>query len=165
MSGRKERWGPEAYAAVIKDIAAGVPLALALGGKDRPGRTSFYARLKEDAELSAAYDQAMQSRADVRIADLLDVNTRLLEGRIDPQSAKVVSENLRWLSSRENPRLYGDVAKMELTGRDGKDLLQGKAEISDFELARLVSYIMCKGQRPEPIDGGELVAIENEAST
>jgi hypothetical protein len=65
-SGRKERWGPEAYAAVIKDIGAGIPLASCLGGKDRPGRTSFYSRLKEDAQLAADYEAAMQQRAEAK---------------------------------------------------------------------------------------------------
>ena len=51
-TGRKERYTPEAYAAVIKDLADGIPLASALGGPDRPGRTAFYERLKTDPELA-----------------------------------------------------------------------------------------------------------------
>jgi hypothetical protein len=93
---------------------------------------------------------------------LLDVNQRLLDGRIDPQSAKVLSENLKWLSSKNNPKLYGDTHRTELTGRDGKDLLRSKEELSQFELARLLAYLLGRGQPPEPIDGGELVAIESE---
>ena len=49
-TGRKERYTPEAYAAVIKDLADGIPLANALGGPNRPGRTALYERLKTDPE-------------------------------------------------------------------------------------------------------------------
>ncbi len=161
MSGRKERYGPEAYAAVIKDIAAGIPLASCLGGRDRPGRTSFYARLKEDSQLAADYETAMQSRAEAQVDALMDVNQRLLEGRIDPQSARVLSDNLKWLSSKSNPRLYGDKNVTELTGRDGAPLL-AQPQMDDLELARFVSFIMGKGMRAGAIDQGDLLALPIE---
>lgn len=73
-TGRKERYTPEAYAAVIKDLADGIPLASALGGPDRPGRTAFYERLKTDPELAGDYESAMQQRAELQVDALLDVN-------------------------------------------------------------------------------------------
>lgn len=161
-SGRKERYSAEAYAEVIRLIGEGVPLSDALGGPDRPGKTAFYQRLKEDPSLNRDYETVLSMRASCRIDALLDVNARLLEGRIDPQSARVISDNLKFLAGKEDRARWGEVSRTELTGRDGKDLLSAKADISDFELARLISFIMGRGAQ-QTVDGGDLVAIESEA--
>jgi hypothetical protein len=122
-TGRKELHAPEAYYDVIRLIGEGVPLANALGGPDRPGRTRFYDRLKVDGELERAYALAMQQRAAGRADKLLEINELLLKGKIDPQSAKVASDNYKWLASKEDSRRYGDISRQEITGRDGANLL------------------------------------------
>ena len=162
-SGRKERYGPEAYAEVIRLIGEGVPLSDALGGKDKPGKTAFYQRLKEDPQLNRDYETALSMRAQTRIDALLDVNARLLEGKLDPSSAKVISQNLQWLAGREDRARWGDRQISEITGRDGAPLIPETQQLSDFETARLLAYLLNKGTPPEPIDGGDLVAIENAA--
>ena len=157
MSGRITKYSDEAYSAVIKDIAAGIPLANALGGPSKPGRTLFFARLKEDPALAREYEAAMQMRGQVRVDELLDVNQRLLKGLIDPQSAKVISSNLIWLAGKEAPKTYGEVTRTELTGKDGKDLIPEAEQVSEFELARRIAYLLHKGGRA--IDRGELHAL------
>ena len=102
MSGRKKRYNDAAYAEVVRLIGEGVPLSNALGGKDKPGRTAFFERLKNDATLARQYEFAMQQRAQCRVDAILDINARLLEGRIDPASAKVASSNLIWLAGKED---------------------------------------------------------------
>ena len=161
-TGRKERYSPEAYASVIKDLADGIPLASALGGPDRPGRTAFYERLKTDPELARDYESAMQQRAESQADALLDVNRRLLEGQIDPQSAKVLSENLKWLSGKNNPKRYGDTTRTEVTARDGAPLIP--PPMSDLETARLIAHLLYKGGRAG-VDRGDLRAIPMEASS
>ena len=58
MTGRT-RYSEEAFSEVIRLISEGVPLANALGGRDRPGRSAFYERLKSDATLAREYEIAM----------------------------------------------------------------------------------------------------------
>lgn len=161
-TGRKERYNPEAYASVIKDLADGIPLANALGGPDRPGRTAFYQRLKDEPALAREYEAALQQRAQCRVDALLDINDRLLQGRIDPQSAKVASENLRWLASREDSRRYGDKSQTEITGRDGRDLLPPQP-MSDLETARLIAHLLHKGGRAA-VERGDLRVLPMEAA-
>ena len=88
---------------------------------------------------------------------LLDVNRRLLEGQIDPQSAKVLSENLKWLSGKNNPKRYGDTTRTEVTGRDGAPLLP-PPPMSDLETARLIAHLLYKGGRAA-VERGDLRAI------
>ena len=164
MSGRKERYNDAAYAEVIQLIGEGVPLSNALGGKDKPGRTAFFERLKNDAALAREYEFAMQQRAQCRVDAILDINARLLEGRIDPASAKVASSNLIWLAGKEDRARFGEVSRAGITGKDGAPLL-ADPQMSDFETARLIAYLMNKGARHGPIDGGELHALPSpEAS-
>ena len=162
MTGRT-KYSDEAFAEVIRLISEGVPLANALGGKDRPGRTAFYERLKSDATLAREYEVAMTQRAQCRVDAILDVNDRLLRGAIDPQSARCISDNLKWLAQKEDPRRFSDVSRTEISGRDGKDLLP---EMSDFELARVLAYLVGKGTVKAPcIECGELRALPDpEAS-
>ena len=163
-SGRKERYGPEAYAEVIRLISEGRPLTDCLGGPDRPGKTAFYQRLKDDPQLNRDYELALSMRANCRIDALLDVNQRLLEGKIDPQSAACISKNLQWLASREDRNRWGDRQVTELSGPGGRDLIPPHEELSQFEFARLLAFYLGKGTPPEPIDGGELTALPMEAS-
>jgi hypothetical protein len=109
-SGRKERWTSEDYAKVIQLISEGRPLTDCLGGKDKPGKTAFYQRLKEDSQLARDYELALTLRASCRIDALLDVNERLLKGEIDPSSAKVISQNLQWLAGKEDRALGRSLA-------------------------------------------------------
>ena len=161
-SGRKERWTPEDYAKVIQLISEGRALTDCLGGKDKPGKTAFYQRLKDDPQLNRDYELALSMRAQTRIDALLDVNARLLEGKLDPSSAKVISQNLQWLAGREDRARWGDRQISEITGRDGAPLIPETQQLSDFETAPLLAYLLSKGA-PAEVDQGELVAIESEA--
>jgi len=157
MSGRIPKWTDADFQAVITDLAKGTPLASALGGSNRPGRTAFYQRLKEDPALAREYDAAMQQRASCRIDALLDVNERLLCGRLDPASAKVISQNLQWLAAKESPKQYGEKQVIEATGADGKSLFP-EPKMDDRETARLLAFLLSRGQRAIE-ERGDLVVL------
>ncbi len=159
--GRKELWPPEAYFEIVRAIGEGTNLVDAMG-KGKPGKTAFYARLREDPQLAKAYETALTMRADAQVDALLEVNKRLLEGRIDPQSARVLSDNLKWLSGKNNPRLYGETSRTEITGRDGAPLIVDRPKMNDFDLARLVAHIFDKAGRAT-VDKGELLALPESA--
>jgi hypothetical protein len=159
-TGRKELYPSESYYDVVRLIGEGIPLADALGGKGRPGRTAFYQRLKEDGELEKAYALAMQQRAAGRADKLLEINELLMKGKIDPQSAKVASDNYKWLASKEDSRRYGDISRQEITGRDGANLIPEQQKMSDMETARLLAYLWHKGTKGVE-DRGDLVALES----
>jgi hypothetical protein len=162
-TGRKERYGPEAYAAVIKDLTDGIQLASALGGPNRPGRTAFYQRLKEDAALAREYEAAMEIRACGYVDKLLEINEKLMQGKIDPASARAASENYKWIAAKSDGKRWGDRQTIEATGAGGKDLFPEKASLGDFELARLVAYIFHKAERAA-VDRGDLVALPESSA-
>ncbi len=165
-TGRIDRYGQEAYDEVVRLIGEGVPLATALGGPGKPGRTSFFARLKQDPALAMAYDAAMCVRAQGRISKIEEITDRVLAGKIDPPSAKVAIDSMKWLAQREDPKRFGDRQTTELTGRDGAPLLPDTPKMSDLEMARLLAYLLSKGAKAVPaIDAGDLLVLPNSAES
>ena len=161
MAGRLTKYGDEAYQAILADLANGIPLAKAIGGKDRPSRTRLFQKIAEDAEFARAYDRARESRAQVRIEKIEDVVEKVLCGLYEPSAAKVALDSLWKLAAKEDPRRYSDVQRTELTGKDGSPIL-AQPEISNFEFARLLAFYLNKGASGE-VDQGGLVAIESGA--
>jgi len=96
-------------------------------------------------------------RAQARIAKIEDVIEQVLCGRAEPAAAKVALDSLRWLAQKEDPSRYSDVQRSEVTGRDGRDLIPDQPKMSDAETARLLAYLLSKGQRS--IDRGDLVVL------
>ena len=90
--------------------------------------------------------------------------SRACAAQAQPASAKVASSNLIWLAGKEDRARFGEVSRAEITGKDGAPLL-AEPQMSDFETARLIAYLMNKGAGHGPINGGELHALPSpEAS-
>jgi len=155
-TGRKERWSLEDYLEVARLIGEGVPLNDAMG-KERPAKTVYWKKMQESPELQEAHRLAMLMRASTRIAKIEDFVAKLEIGKIDPSSAKVAIDALKWLAQKENPA-YSDVQRSEVTGRDGERLIPEQPKLNDFETARLLAYLLSKGDRGVK-DCGDLVAL------
>ena len=162
MPGRLTKYGDEAYQAILVDLANGIPLAKAIGGKDRPSRTRLFQKIAEDAEFARAYDRARELRAQVRIEKIEDTVEKVLCGQYEPAAAKVALDSLWKLAAKEDPKRYSDVQRQELSGPGGRDLIPPKEELSNFEFARLLAFHLNKGA-PAEVDQGELVSIESGA--
>ena len=56
-----------------------------------------------------------------------EINRRVLNGEIDPQAARLVSDNFKWTAARLLPKVYGDKQQVDVTHEAGGsylDLLQ-----------------------------------------
>lgn len=65
------------------------------------------------------YTRAKDEQADTNAEDLQEIVDEVRSGRLDPQSARVAADILKWSSSKLKPKKYGD--KLDLTS-DGKQL-------------------------------------------
>ena len=162
--GRKEVWPPEAYFEIVQLISEGVNLADAMG-ETRPAKTSFFNRLREDSELAKAYERALVMRAQGRISKIEEIVAKFETGKIDPQSAKVAIDAMKWLSQKEDPKRYSDVQRAELSGPNGRDLIPDQPRMSDFDLARLAAFYLTRGDASRTaVDCGDLLAIASDRS-
>lgn len=76
---------------------------------------------------------------------LMHIDDDRLYGRSDSKMAKVISENIKWLLSKRDPKNFGD--KMEVT----HNVTMDKAIIQQLELARTRSAGLI-GREPMTID-------------
>ena len=129
MAGRLTKWTEQDFQAILTDLADGVPLSKALGGK-RPGRTSLFKKIAEDGDFARAYDRAQTSRAQVRIEKIEDVVEKTLNGLYEPSAAKVALDLLWRLAKAEDPKRYSEVQRQEVSGAGGKDLFPQHEEMN-----------------------------------
>jgi hypothetical protein len=65
------------------------------------------------------YMRAKEEQADTNAEDLQEIVDEVRKGILDPQSARVAADILKWTSSKLKPKKYGD--KLDLTS-DGKQM-------------------------------------------
>lgn len=84
---------PDNIRAVLDDLANGASLDRACKPAGRPCKSTILRKTKADPEIAAAYAEALECRAEHRVGELLDLNEKILTGKIDPQSARVLGDN------------------------------------------------------------------------
>jgi hypothetical protein len=130
----------ELMTAVCEKIANGDTVSSAVEGIWK--RSAFYSFVKKYPEAAELYHEARLARADWCRDKIAEIAKRLQDGEIDPASAKVAADNIRWLASKDAPAAYSD--RVEMTGAKGVPLFE---EMSHFETARGVAYLLRMGER------------------
>ena len=125
-----------------------------------PSKRTVYDRMRKDNDFARRYTMAIEIRAETHVDQLNEINRRLAEGTIDPSSARVWSDNLRWAAARENPKRFGDRLMQELAGPGGKDLIPEKP-MDPLETARFVAYLLREGEKAAAAQ--KLIAIEDNS--
>ena len=96
-------------------------------------------------------------RAQGRISKIEEIVAKLETGKIDPSSAKVAIDAMKWLSQKEDPKRYSDVQRAELSGPNGRDLIPDQPRMSDFDLARLAAFYLTRADANRAaVDCGDL---------
>ena len=86
---------------------------------DQLGKSySQYYIVKALQSFGEEYEQAKKAQALLHAERISEVAGEVEEGRIDPASARVSSDNRKWLASRLNPREYGDKIQAEIQVTD-----------------------------------------------
>ena len=69
-----------------------------------------------DKELFDKYARAREQRADARADRIDEITVMVIEGKLDPQAARVVIDAEKWLAGKEKPKVYGDKVTQEVVG-------------------------------------------------
>ena len=81
--------------------------------------SSFYLNLATDATLSDQYARARETRADARFEALDGVLVAVQAGQIDPASARVIVDTIKWQCAHEKPKRYSDRVDLTHSSPDG----------------------------------------------
>ena len=108
---------------IITGIYKGKSLKKILEDESKlPSRPTVYEWLnsesnKYDEEFLNNYVRAREDSADLDVEKIEDLNQELRDEKIDPQTARVIADNLKWTAGRKKPKKYGD--KLDLSNEDG----------------------------------------------
>jgi hypothetical protein len=142
--GRPTLFSQETATKILHVLAGGGLIDDITASEDFPSKTTVFEWRRNHPDFAAAYALAVQQRGERYGDQIAEVVAELRAGTIDPQSAAGAINGLRFLASRQAPKLYGDNAKVELTGAEGTPLIP--AENRDpLDLARWVALVLDRG--------------------
>jgi hypothetical protein len=126
----------EAFELVLSAIADGDSVATAC---KRTGaacsKATFFRRVRSDPEMRKRWMQAQEERSEARAEKYDDIMRRLEEGSIDPGSARILLESLRWQMAKDDVR-FSDKVKTELSAPGDKPLFPEPQPVDDMTTAR-----------------------------
>lgn len=112
---------------IIKELYNGKSLKKILDdNKKIPTRSIIYEWLNSehknyDKEFLNNYVRAREDSGDLDADKIEDINEDVRKEILDPQQARIISENLKWIAGKKKPKKYGD--KLDLT--TGGDKITG----------------------------------------
>jgi hypothetical protein len=127
--GRPSLYTPELASEICARIAEGASVRKVCLADDMPSTTAVFKWLGQHPKFAEQYARACSDRREVRKEQLLDIP---LDADIDPQRARLLSDNIKWVLAKEEPKKYGDRVAVEASVRRADDL-------TDDELAALAS--------------------------
>lgn len=125
VMGRPVKWPQEhpVWMEIVGRVTAGKALSTVLRDDNMPDWVTFYRMLDQDDKLRAAYDKAVQDRADRLADEILQLSDEVmpdgLEGAMASawvQQKRMQVDARKWIASKLKPRTYGD--RIDMTVRD-----------------------------------------------
>ena len=143
--GRPSTYSPELASKLCSYLSMGKSLRTACKQEGMPSIMTVYNWLSKHPEFVEQYTRAKEESAEALAEDMLDIadesptaietdkDGNIIATKLD--SAGVARNRLRvetrkWVASKLKPKKYGDLAKLELTGKDG-----GALEVDHFNAA------------------------------
>lgn len=74
---------------------------------------TFKHYIKNDPALQDMFTDAEQRSYDAMADALINIDNHRIHGRSDPKMAKVISENIKWLLAKRQPKNYGNSIRVE----------------------------------------------------
>lgn len=80
------------------------------------------------------YVCAREDSADIDVDKMEDLNQEIRDKKIDPASARVIADNLKWTAGRKKPKKYGDKLGLEHSGEIKRAKPIDLSKLTDKEL-------------------------------
>ena len=130
--------------AVCAEISEGKTVTAALERLTIRPRT-FFGWVRQHPDAAALYQAARLARGEYCRDQLVELNEKLKLGKIDPQSARVLADNLKWMAAKDAPALFSE--RVGLTGANGEDLIPEDKPRDNLELARWTALVLTKANK------------------
>jgi hypothetical protein len=156
IMGRPVKWPPEhpVWLDIVGQVSAGKSVSTVLAQDNMPNWTVFQAMLAQDQKLTAAYEKAVQDRADKLADEILQLSDEPmpegLEGAMASawvQQKRMQVDARKWIASKLKPRTYGD--RIDMTVRDERISVIDALEAAK---ARVLTLDNVTDVTPRPVD-------------
>jgi hypothetical protein len=124
---RPTDYSADVAAEVCARVAEGNSIRKVCVADDMPCTTSVFKWLAKYPEFAEQYARACADRREVRKEQLFDVP---LDPDIEPARGRLLSDNIKWVLAKEEPRKYGEKIAHEVSVRKAE-------ELNDDELAAI----------------------------
>jgi transposase-like protein len=105
--------------------------------------STFFRWLASDKDVWEHYARAREILALKGETELEQVNRDLRNTLLEPQQARVIADNIKWLMGRRHPKVYGDrqfvEAKNEHSGPNGGPIQHDVSGLTDEQLAAIAA--------------------------
>jgi hypothetical protein len=88
--------------------------------KRYPRFNTWCAWKRKYEELSNLYTQSNQDRGEIKDAEIEDYKQMLLSGAIDPATARVLIDTVKWQAAKYYPKMFGDKSQVDVTSGGDK---------------------------------------------
>jgi hypothetical protein len=88
----------------------------------RPSEGTWRLWCDSDPTIASDYARAREARGHHYGERVADLAGKVERGEMTPDAARVAIDAYKWASGRMAPKVYGDKAALELTGKDGAPL-------------------------------------------
>ena len=132
-SGRPTKYTETIGHKICSLIGMGKSLNSICGADDEenefPSRQTVYAWFTKHKEFLDNYARAKNDSADADADKVAAICEDVLKGKVDPQSARVAIDALKWMAGKKRPKKYGDRITQDVNITDN-------TQLSDTDLAR-----------------------------
>jgi hypothetical protein len=129
---------------ICSRIASGEALSTILAEPGQPAPKTFFGWIRKHPEAADCYEAARRCRAEINRDKIAKINEKLENGLIDPQSAREITANLRWMAAKDAPKAYSE--RVEVTGAEGARVAPER-ERDDLELARYFALVLERARK------------------
>lgn len=117
-AGRPTDYDFDLVKGICTRLSEGEQLKDILSEEGMPARSSFFLWKREHKQFSDLYVNVQQDKGELFIEEIDDTVNLLRQGKMDPSTANVIIQALKWKASKFYPKMFGD--KTDITSQGEK---------------------------------------------
>lgn len=120
-AGRPSEYNYELCVEICKEVSEGRNIKHVLASKDEyPNFNTWCDWRRNNEALSNLYTQSVQNKAESKEAEIEEYKEKLLNGDIDPATARVLIDASKWQAAKYYPKMFGDKSQVDVTSGGDK---------------------------------------------
>ena len=136
--GRPSLYSQELVDSICELVGLGYSTRSIAAMDDMPTMSTIFKWLNLYPDFAEQYSRAKEASSDADADRIQDIALRTLDGKYDPNAARVAMNGLIWSASKKKPKKYGDRIHTEHSGAVGlSDLSQDELDRKLAELKQM----------------------------